>query len=56
MRSELEAVCNDSVDMSPITRVAARAALLVYDKYTAIMTKESDMYYIAVGECIIHRS
>ncbi|KAG8694702.1 hypothetical protein FRC08_008314 [Ceratobasidium sp. 394] len=51
MRSELEAVCNDSVDMSPLTRVAARAALLVYDKYIGKMTEESEMYYIAVAMC-----
>jgi hypothetical protein len=52
MRSELQAVRDDSVDMSPLTRVAARAALQVYDKYVAVMTKESEMYYLAVGECI----
>ncbi|QRW00786.1 hAT family dimerization protein [Ceratobasidium sp. AG-Ba] len=51
MRSELEAVCNDSDDMSPLTRVAARAALLIYDKYIGKMTIESEMYYIAVVMC-----
>ncbi|QRV77422.1 hAT family dimerization protein [Ceratobasidium sp. AG-Ba] len=48
MRSELEAVCDDSTDMSPVTRVAAQAALLVYEKYIGKMTTESEMYYIAV--------
>ena len=47
MRSELEGVCDDDVDMSPLTRVAARAALLVYEKYFKIM-EESDMYHIAI--------
>ncbi|KAG9083718.1 hypothetical protein FS749_005814 [Ceratobasidium sp. UAMH 11750] len=51
MRSELEAVCNDSVDMSPLTRVAARAALLVYNKYIGKMTAESEMYYFAIAMC-----
>ncbi|QRW03444.1 hAT family dimerization protein [Ceratobasidium sp. AG-Ba] len=51
MRSELEAVCSDSIDMSPLTRVAARAATLVYDKYIKKMTAESDMYYMAVAMC-----
>ncbi|QRV99835.1 AC transposase [Ceratobasidium sp. AG-Ba] len=51
MRSELEAVCIDSVDMSPLTRVAARAATLVYDKYIKKMTAESEMYYMAVAMC-----
>ncbi|QRV82979.1 AC transposase [Ceratobasidium sp. AG-Ba] len=51
MRSELEAVCSDSIDMSPLTRVAARAATLVYDKYIKKMTAESDMYYLAVAMC-----
>ncbi|QRW04488.1 AC transposase [Ceratobasidium sp. AG-Ba] len=51
MRLELETVCNDSIDMSPLTRVAARAATLVYDKYMKKMTAESDMYYIAVAMC-----
>ncbi|KAG8713485.1 hypothetical protein FRC09_018659 [Ceratobasidium sp. 395] len=51
MRSELESVCNDSDDMSPLTRVAARAAILVYDKYVKKMTTKSEMYYIAVAMC-----
>ncbi|QRW03565.1 hAT family dimerization protein [Ceratobasidium sp. AG-Ba] len=37
--------------MSPLTRVAARAATLVYDKYIKKMTAESDMYYMAVAMC-----
>lgn len=49
MKAELESVCNDSVEMSPITRVAARAALLVHEKYSRIM-EESEMYYISIGE------
>ncbi|QRV85567.1 hAT family dimerization protein [Ceratobasidium sp. AG-Ba] len=48
MRSELEAVCNDSDDMRPLTRVAARAALLIYDKYIGKMTIEYEIYYIVV--------
>ncbi|KAG9081639.1 hypothetical protein FRC06_005475, partial [Ceratobasidium sp. 370] len=51
MRSELEAVCNDSVDMSPLTQVVAQAALLVYNKYIGKMTAESEMYYFAIAMC-----
>jgi hypothetical protein len=50
MRSELEDVRGDNdVDMSPLTRVAACAALLVYEKYFKIM-EESELYHIATGE------
>lgn len=36
------------VGIHPITRVAAQAALLVYDEYIGTM-EESDVYKIAVG-------
>lgn len=50
MKAALEAVWNGSVDMSPITRVAARAALFVHEKYAKIM-EESEMYCISIGKC-----
>ncbi|KAF8595927.1 hypothetical protein BDV93DRAFT_563873 [Ceratobasidium sp. AG-I] len=50
MKAELEDVCNDFVDMSPVTQVAARAALLVHEKYAKIM-EESEMYYISIAMC-----
>lgn len=50
MKRALEDVRDDADDMSPLTRVAACAALLVYEKYAAIM-EESEMYYLAVGKC-----
>jgi hypothetical protein len=36
MRSEPEDVCDDSVEISTLTLVAAQGALQVYDKYVAI--------------------
>ena len=49
MKHALEDVRDDADDLSPLTRVAACSALMVYDKYAAIM-EESEMYYLAVGK------
>jgi hypothetical protein len=56
MRLELQDVHyddDDDDDMSPLTRVAACAALLVYKKYFKVM-EESEMCHIAIGEYFPH--
>ncbi|QRV82985.1 hAT family dimerization protein [Ceratobasidium sp. AG-Ba] len=53
LRSRLYDVRDDILNqgLHPITRVAAQAALLVWDKYMGAILEQSDIYLIAVVMC-----
>lgn len=54
LRARLQDVRDDffKVGLSPVTRVAAQASLLVFDKYMGL-DQDSDVYDIAVGTYLV---